>query len=41
MTTSTVTFIRSWDKQAVVLDERYNEGGLIADYIVNVLGQKP
>jgi tricorn protease len=23
-----------------VLDERYNEGGLIADYIVNVLSQK-
>jgi tricorn protease len=29
------------DKQGVVLDERFNEGGFIADYIVNVLGQKP
>ena len=34
-------FYAQLDKQAVVLDERYNEGGLIADYIVNVLGQKP
>ena len=34
-------FYSQLDKQAVVLDERYNEGGLIADYIVNVLGQKP
>jgi tricorn protease len=33
-------FFAQLDKQAVVLDERYNEGGLIADYIVNVLGQK-
>jgi tricorn protease len=33
-------FYAQLDKQAVVLDERYNEGGLIADYIVNVLGQK-
>jgi tricorn protease len=29
------------DKQGLVLDERYNEGGFIADYVVNVLGQKP
>ena len=34
-------FYSQLDKQAVVLDERYNEGGFIADYIVNVLGQKP
>jgi tricorn protease len=33
-------FYAQLDKQAVVLDERYNEGGFIADYIVNVLGQK-
>ena len=33
-------FYSQVDKQGVVLDERYNEGGLIADYIVNVLGQK-
>ena len=33
-------FFAQIDKQAVVLDERYNEGGLIADYVVNVLGQK-
>ena len=34
-------FYSQLDKEAVVLDERYNEGGFIADYIVNVLGQKP
>ena len=34
-------FYAQLDKQALVLDERYNEGGAIADYIVNVLGQKP
>ncbi len=33
-------FYSQLDKQGVVLDERYNEGGFIADYIVNVLGQK-
>ena len=33
-------FYAQLDKQAVVLDERNNEGGFIADYIVNVLGQK-
>jgi tricorn protease len=33
-------FYAQLDKQAVVLDERYNEGGFIADYVVNVLGQK-
>jgi len=34
-------FYAQLDKQSVVLDERYNQGGFIADYIVNVLGQKP
>jgi tricorn protease len=34
-------FYSQLDKQALVLDERYNEGGFIADYIVSVLGQKP
>jgi tricorn protease len=34
-------FYSQLDKQALVLDERYNEGGFIADYIVTVLGQKP
>lgn len=33
-------FYAQLDKQALVLDERFNQGGLIADYIVNVLGQK-
>ncbi len=33
-------FYAQVDKQGVVLDERYNEGGFIADYVVNVLGQK-
>jgi tricorn protease len=33
-------FYAQIDKQGVVLDERYNEGGYIADYVVNVLGQK-
>lgn len=33
-------FYAQVDKQGVVLDERYNEGGFIADYIVNVLGQQ-
>jgi tricorn protease len=33
-------FYAQLNKQALVLDERYNEGGLIADYVVNVLGQK-
>ncbi|MEP6548386.1 MAG: PDZ domain-containing protein [Gammaproteobacteria bacterium] len=32
-------FYAQLDKQAVVLDERNNEGGFIADYVVNVLGQ--
>ncbi len=33
-------FYAQLDKQGVVLDERNNEGGFIADYVVNVLGQK-
>jgi tricorn protease len=33
-------FYAQLDKQGVVLDERYNEGGFIADYVINVLGQK-
>lgn len=33
-------FYSQIDRDGVVLDERYNEGGFIADYIVNVLGQK-
>jgi tricorn protease len=32
-------FYAQLDKKGVVLDERYNEGGYIADYVVNVLGQ--
>jgi tricorn protease len=34
-------FYAQLDKEAVVLDERYNEGGFIADYVITVLGQKP
>jgi tricorn protease len=34
-------FYAQLDKQGLILDERYNEGGLIADYVVNILGQKP
>jgi tricorn protease len=33
-------FYAQLDRQALVLDERYNQGGFIADYVVNVLGQK-
>jgi tricorn protease len=33
-------FYAQLDRQALVLDERYNEGGDIADYIVNVLSQQ-
>jgi tricorn protease len=33
-------FYPQLDRQALILDERYNQGGLIADYIVNVLSQK-
>ena len=34
-------FYSQLDKQALVLDERYNEGGFIADYIVDVLKRFP
>jgi tricorn protease len=34
-------FYAQLDKQALVLDERWNEGGLIADYIVDVLKRFP
>jgi tricorn protease len=34
-------FYSQIDRQGVVLDERYNEGGFIADYIAEVLGRKP
>jgi tricorn protease len=34
-------FYAQIDRQGLVLDERYNEGGFIADYIVNVLSQQP
>jgi tricorn protease len=33
-------FYAQLDKEAVVLDERFNQGGYIADYIITVLGQK-
>ncbi|MDP9090902.1 MAG: PDZ domain-containing protein [Pseudomonadota bacterium] len=33
-------FYAQLDKQGLILDERYNQGGFIADYIVNVLSQK-
>ena len=34
-------FYAQLDKQALVLDERWNEGGFIADYIVDVLKRAP
>ena len=34
-------FYSQLDKQALVLDERYNEGGFIADYIVDALKRFP
>jgi tricorn protease len=34
-------FYAQLDRDGVVLDERYNGGGFIADYVVNLLGQKP
>ena len=34
-------FYSQLDKQALVLDERYNDGGLIADYVVDVLKRFP
>jgi tricorn protease len=34
-------FYAQLDKQALVLDERWNEGGMIADYVVDVLRRAP
>ena len=34
-------FYAQLDKQAVVLDERYNEGGFLADYVTDVLRRMP
>jgi tricorn protease len=34
-------FYAQLDKKALVLDERWNEGGFIADYIVDVLRRQP
>ncbi len=34
-------FYAQLDKQGVVLDERYNEGGFLADYVAEVLGRQP
>ena len=34
-------FYAQLDKQGLVLDERYNEGGFIADYVVDVLKRFP
>jgi tricorn protease len=28
------------DKQGAIIDERYNHGGMVADYIVNELDRK-
>ena len=33
-------FYAQLDKQGLILDERFNQGGYLADYIVSVLGQK-
>ena len=41
MRTSTATFFSQVDKQAVILDERFNHGGSIADYIVDYLKRTP
>ena len=34
-------FYSQQDRDGVIIDERYNEGGLVADYIVNELDRKP
>ena len=34
-------FFAQTEKKAVVIDERYNEGGLIADYVIDVLRRVP
>ena len=33
-------FYAQLDKEGVILDERYNQGGFLADYVANVLSQK-
>jgi tricorn protease len=33
-------FYAQLDKQGLILDERYNQGGFLADYVVSVLSQK-
>jgi tricorn protease len=33
-------FYAQLDKQGLVLDERFNQGGFLADYVANILGQK-
>ncbi|MFN2449233.1 MAG: S41 family peptidase, partial [Candidatus Baltobacteraceae bacterium] len=34
-------FFAQVDKQGVILDERFNHGGQIADYIIDMLSRKP
>lgn len=34
-------FFAQQDKQGAVIDERYNQGGMVADYIVNQLDRRP
>ena len=34
-------FYSQQDKEGAIIDERYNHGGLVADYIVNELDRKP
>ncbi|HET6724585.1 MAG TPA: PDZ domain-containing protein [Gammaproteobacteria bacterium] len=34
-------FFSQVDKQGVILDERFNHGGLLSDYIINILQLKP
>ncbi|HUF04412.1 MAG TPA: PDZ domain-containing protein [Aridibacter sp.] len=34
-------FYSQQEKQGAVIDERYNQGGMVADYIVNELDRKP
>src|SRR5258708_24519596 len=34
-------FFAQVDKKAVVIDERYNQGGDIADYVIDVLKRTP
>jgi tricorn protease len=34
-------FYAQQDKQGAVIDERYNQGGMVADFIVNELDRKP